>query len=290
MSLHRGLAALLLSASAWLPACDESTAPDDDGGEVQLVDSFTLPVAELSSITLRTTGDQQEVCGVGDGSTFIVVADVGADGALGDAQKVEVSGLLGDDVQWEGVASDGAGNLFVLQESGRVLVLNPALDELLALIDLPASSGSSGVEGLVLLANGHLLVAHEKDPVSLIELGPAGSTSEGIDASQFLPASFPLPSDNAFVGLAAWSLELDDVSDLAVFNGRLFVVSDEERAIVEVELPLGSGSDAAALRTRWPLPAEVDKPEGLVFVGGAPIVAADRPEGDPNTFLLTALE
>jgi uncharacterized protein YjiK len=289
MSAESRLSVVVLCAC--LSACDEGTTPDD-GGDLQVADSFTLPVAEVSGLALRTVGGARELCAVADGSPFLVIADVAADGQLGTTRQIDVRDVVGEDAtkQWEGVAADGTGNLFIVQETGRVVGLGPGLDELLGFIDLPPTESNSGAEGLLLLANGHLLVVHEKDPVTLVELGPAGAESEGIHADLFEPSTFPLPELSTFFELGTWTVAFDDVSDVAVLDGRLYVVSDESRSIGEIELPL-SGSGEAPLLSRWQLPAEIDKAEGLAFLdGGRVIVGRDRPEGDPNVFVLDALE
>jgi uncharacterized protein YjiK len=277
-----------------LTACGDSGAsPNDDDGAAAVVASFTLPVGELSSLALRTIDGKQQLCGVGDGSSKIVLAEVGPTGDLGTVQAVDLEALVGksSSTQWEGVAADGSGNVFIVQESGRVLALGPTLDALLGVIDLPASKGNAGVEGLLLLSNGHLLVVNEKDPASLVELGPPGAVSDGIHDDLFAPATFPLPESAGFVTLASWSVALDDVSDLTVFDGKLYVVSDESSLVAEVNLPLMADDGEASLLASWKLPSEIEKPEGLVMLeGGIPLVGGDKKTGEPNLYLFESFD
>jgi hypothetical protein len=77
--------------------------------------------------------------------------------------------------------------VLLLQEGpSRVLVLSAGLARVEAVVELAVAPGQPGFgrewgaddnargEGLLLMARGHMLVAKQKDPVCLIEFGPAG--------------------------------------------------------------------------------------------------------------------
>ena len=97
--------------------------------------------------------------------------------------------------QFEGVAADGAGRVFILEESpGHVYVFDAALTKVEARITLRvrpddpafatlaeawAAHPNSRGEGIVLLDRGHLLILKEKDPRRLIEFGPDGDQPVG---------------------------------------------------------------------------------------------------------------
>jgi hypothetical protein len=157
---------------------------------------------------------------------------------------------------------------------------------------------------LALLRGGHLLVAKQKDPVRFIEFGPHGIQADGLDASRFLEASEPFecpPEDFVEYGpLHSWGVanedrhELPSVNDLAVYEGSLYAVSRESHLIARLEADVGPEESSVGVADRWPVPAAVRHPEGLVMRNGlVPIVADDRSaEGDkggPNIFLLSHL-
>ncbi len=263
--------------------------------KLAIVKSFTLPLAEVSSLALRTIDGKPQICAIADDSSFIVTAKVSAAGDLGDFERFDMAGIVGADAknEWEGVAADGEGTLFLLQETGRVLVVAPALDRLLGIIELPPRTGNSGAEGLLLLRNGHVLALNEKNPALLVEYGPPDTVSEGVHPGLFEPAKFHLPSaeSSAFVELKSWSVDLEDVSDIAVHDGHLYVVSDASKCIAEIESRLSSDGGEAPIVARWKLPRETKKAEGLlVLEGRTPIVGSDKPdEGEPNVYQLEPL-
>lgn len=263
--------------------------------KLEIVKSFTLPLAELSSLTLRAVDGQRQICAIADDSSFIVIAKVSDAGDLGDFERIDMAGIVGATAsnEWEGITSDGEGSLFVLQETGRVLVVAPALDRLLSIIELPPRTGNSGAEGLLLLRNGHLLVLNEKNPALLVEYGPPGTVSEGVHPGLFEPAKFHLPAaeSSAFVALQSWAVDLEDVSDIAVHDGHLYLVSDASKCIAEIESTLSSDGGEAPIVARWKLPRETRKAEGLLVLHGrTPIVGSDKAdESEPNVYELEPL-
>jgi len=280
------------------------------GDELTIAKSFTLPLAEVSSITLRVVAGATQLCAIGDDSSVIVTGVVAEDGTVGNFERIEIENLLDSDSssQWEAIAADGTGNVFVLQETpARVLVLDAALSRLVGTIELSAedeegqSHGfaedeNSKGEGLLLLRNGHLLVVKEKKPPLLIEFGPRGSSAQGITPDLFDPATFPIPSPDAsvFVPLQSWAVDptagLKDLSDIAVYGAELYLVSDKGGCLVQIDSTLPRDGGTASVLDRWALPKRIKKPEGLLmFEGRRALVAIDHDKDKPNLFVLEPL-
>jgi hypothetical protein len=208
--------------------------------------------------------------------------------------------------QWEAVAADAAGHLFLLEEAGRIHVLAPHLGALRATIAIDMSADpalarewdaaeNSRGEGLVLLRDGRVLLVKEKRPPRLIELGPRGARAAGVAPDRLAPEPFPLPAGPApaLVPLQTWPFDrregLSDLSDAAVGpDGSLYLVSDEDRCLLRIDPGLPAEGGTARVLERWDLPKKVKKPEGLaILADGSPLLAVDRSEDDgTNLFLL----
>jgi hypothetical protein len=284
---------------------------------------WRLELDELSALTVRAIAEGRELVGVSDSSFVVGVGslapahDAHSMPDLG-AQVAEWTERPDEGSQWEGVAADGAGRVFVLQEhAGRkrapshVFVFAPALDTLVQTIVLDVADGDSKWrqhwtrdknargEALVLLEDGHLLVVKQKDPVRLIEFGPPGDVGRGFGADRLLdPANaFELHQDAATIHyepLASWGMNaegariLESVNDAATYAGELYVLSRSSHVIARLENDVGD----VAVRAAAGIPAEIEHPEGLVVLEGRlPIVADDRPAekaASPNVFALSA--
>jgi hypothetical protein len=155
--------------------------------------------------------------------------------------------------------------------------------------------GSRG-EGMVLLLDGHLLVAKEKKPAALIEFGPPGSQSQGLVRGGALADGERWPikkGHHRFVALAIWLPEKKlaktcaDFSDLAIGpDGCLYLLSDKSFTIARLDdLPEGGG--AATLVDAWRLGDLDGKPEGLAFTAqGQVVVGLDTRKARRNLVLL----
>ena len=299
-------------------------------GELEVQASWRVELPELSSLALRARpgGTSEELLGVGDSSFSISVGEARPPGrgALSADLAESIAGWMsepGGTSQWEGLAADGAGCAFVLQEhSGRgrdpshVFVFAPDLDERLEVIALVVD-GDGGWEeawkddknargeALVLLRGGHILVAKQKDPVRFIEFGPRGGRASGLGPSRFLDTheSFERSADPEveYEPLASWGLASEDrddlrgVNDLAVFEGRLFAISRKSHVIVQLEGQATPDEDSLGVERRWVVSADVKNPEGLAIGdGGVPIVAddlsAEEDTGGPNVHVLSRLD
>jgi hypothetical protein len=259
-----------------------------------------VPVPELSGLALLTSAGTTELLAISDCTSALVRAELAQ-------APLEWSRLdLGDEGgggggQLEGVAVAGDGTILVLREDPpTVSVVDPsgALTDTVVLEaghgkhlhDVFDDSASSG-EGLVPLRGGRLLVAQEKRPPLLVELGPRDAEPEGVSAGSLAVTDGAWERGRERVAaLAAWKLDgLDDISDLAIADGVLYCLSDQSCRIVAVELPLDPGSRQAGVAERWDLavpgrPGEPDgKPEGLVVAAdGTFIVGLDTRTPDAN--------
>ena len=186
--------------------------------------------------------------------------------------------------------------MLLLQESpARVELVDPPAGRVIAGIDLVipmghplaaswADPGGSRGEGAVVLANGHLLIAKEKDPAALIEFGPAGEAAGGfraaaVEGGAALPGGFAWPvkpGEQSFVLLAWWAPDralaraCHDLSDLEVGpDGSLYVLSDKSQSVARVG-DLDPRAGIATAGATWELPHLDGKPEGLAFTRGRP--------------------
>lgn len=192
---------------------------------------------------------------------------------------------------FEGVACDVSRRVFVLQEgASRIVVFNADLTQVVHTISMVVGADEPGFgpewrddsnsrgEGLLLLRNGHVLIAKQKKQPRLIEFGPAGEEAGGFEPGSALPAGeqFSLPApDVDFVALASWpvaiGIPLESINDLAVDEwGRLLVVSSLSRRVGRLNGKLDSHGGAATFEL-WELHPDIfdedgDRAEGLVWV------------------------
>ncbi len=292
------LACVALAACA---AVDEDMAESEGAvvsASVDTVVAAPLPIREVSGLGQRKSPEGIQYLAIGDSSHDLVTFDVAANGRVSRVRTHDLSRLFGRGAsQWEGVTGDGEGRVFFLDEAdSTIAVVTPGLDRVLHTItlsvprDFPLASAwradaNSRAEGLVLLANGHVIVAKEKSPPALVELGPPGSVAEGYRPDLALGArAFPLPSgsQSELVALKHWSVKtrdgelLSDLSDLALDEqNRLLLLSDQGRAIARIERQLDPTEAKIDVKAIFRLPSSVQKPEGLTFAAGRPFVATD---------------
>jgi hypothetical protein len=295
--------------------------------ELEIRGSWRVSLPELSALAIRSRGDggTLELLAVGDKLCSISAGE--AQPSVGDNLSGDLSDAVArwtwepeGDSQWEGLAADGIGRAFVLQEHpgdeeqpSHVFVFAPDLRERVGVIALLVDGAgeewreawsedmNARAEALALLRGGHLLVAKQKDPVRLIEFGPKGNRAAGLGSSRFLEEGEPFqcpPEEFAeYEVLHSWGVakdgedELRSVNDLAVFEGSLYAVSRDSRRITRLEADVGPTEESVGVERSWPIPATVGQPEGLVVRSGlVPIVADDvkseEDRGGPNIFLL----
>jgi hypothetical protein len=169
------------------------------------------------------------------------------------ADRTEVRGLPSSltrsdgQSDWEGVAGDSAGRIFVLRETGStVLVVSPTFEYERSVTLRWERSAEESLESLLLLRNGHLLSACQGRPLRLLEFAAPGEPPVG--PSALLPAdqAMQLPDVPELESVASWEIPTDRVrsaNDLATLGDHLFLVSSVSRAIARFRLPV-PGSDA----------------------------------------------
>lgn len=268
--------------------------------------SGSLPLEEISGLGVRTIGDRPSYLAVSDSSTTLITFSLGGDGSPRNVEEHDLARLFGGgDSQWEAVAGDAAGRTFIMSEAdATVSVLTPDFELAhIFRLRLPEESPlyhswdrdpNSRGEGMVLLANGHILVAKEKGPAALVEFAPAGEAAAGYLPELALrdrPFTLPTGARSELVAVASWELKasaarlIGDISDLAVgADGALLVLSDQSRAIARVERELTVDEGKIDLKALWNLPGEIDKPEGLLVVDGKPAVACDLARAEATSF------
>jgi hypothetical protein len=262
---------------------------------------------------------------VGDEDFAVVSAEVDGSGAVVRTWRDDLRPALRDagiDLRsgsgFEGVASDGLGTVVLLQEEqARLLVVAPDLSRLLHTVALtvpvdepvlnPAwnREPNSRGEGLLLLRDGHVLIAKERDTACLIEFGPEGDRPIGVAADTVLGPgeTFQRPdaTEGELVPLTVWPLSaaaartLPTINDLALGpDGRVYALSGHAQVIVRMEERLTPGERAGATAA-WPIGDGIPggraaRPEGLAFLpSGRPVVGIDTRQPKDNLAVLRSL-
>ena len=204
--------------------------------------------------------------------------------------------------QWEAIQMDQSGMAVVLSESPpQVVILKPKTFEFIKNISLrvPAvhplhsswtSDHSSGGEGLLLLEDGLLLIAKEKNPTALLLFGPLKSKpSEEIQLLKSKNWKVPeiselgllwswTPTDNAMT-------QLKDFSELAVSpQGDILILSDQSRQFCSVLKKLSLSEARFDTNTCFSFKEKFRNPEGLVHQGFHVVVGVDNTAKIENIF------
>jgi uncharacterized protein YjiK len=263
-----------------------------------------VDVDELSALcgAGQSLDDSSKLFAVGDESTNLFTFTLTGDfiQPVPDVWTTTYAGPPGHGSDFEGIAADAHGHVIVLTEfpAGVVQFQLDSLQEnhLMSATRVPLDedsmrhlAGMSALdrlhpEGVVLLVDGHLLVAHEKQPRGLFEMGRPGAAPLGIHPSSYLPAAdaFALPAQ--LVALAWWPLRdgINDISDLAVRDHRLHLLSDESSCVVSLAQDVAVSAELE-LKTCWRFPDDMKNAEGLVFrSNGDAYVGLDVPGARPT--------
>jgi hypothetical protein len=265
---------------------------------LDLISFGEIPLREVSGLAVAPLREGQHLVAVGDHGPNVALAALLPAGGLGPWDVIDLSELDAPPgapkvKQAEAVATDGAHQAMVLiEDPALLLVLDTSVRRLTQAYVLDAGRhdglddtwrdhAASRGEGMVLLADGHVLIVKEKRPAGLLEFGPAGDAPLGISARTVHPTgeAWSPPATDRLVGLAWWPApdELDDLSDADIApDGGLYLLSDQSSAIARLSLPLAVGA-SAHYESVWALPHEVEKAEGLAFFAdGTALVAVDR--------------
>jgi hypothetical protein len=290
---------------------------------MKIVHETALPIREISALAIRRSdAGGLQILAVGDEDFAVVTAECGEDGRPKGTRREELflplvgSGIdLRDGSGFEGVAADGAGRVFILQEEqSRLLVFSQDLRRLLHVLalDVPPDSPIAAAwdkdvneraEGLLLLRDGHVLVAKQKNPAALLEFGPEDDEPLGVSSETVLSDTerFTLPKteDGRLVALASWALagdaeeRLPTVNDIALgADGRVYLISAKGQMIARLEKHL-QPTERIKLGKAWKIEGELPegddaRPEGLAFVAGATVIGIDCKLAGNNLFVLSS--
>ncbi len=317
MLAARALVPLTLATLAF--ACgrgDADAATAEADVTAKSVGELAVDIAELSGLAVRRHAGELQLLAVGDATYELAVGALDPDDVEATTfHSVDLAALLPEanrnGSQWEAVASDASGRIFVLEESpGRIFVFDPTLRRLERTIELRvertrdddlddlakdwAKEANSRGEGLALLQNGHVLVLKEKDARALVEFGPPGETPQGFSPELAVRSAdeFPLSVADVFVPLHTWKLDksnkLPDLSELALAaDGTLFVTSDRGAALAALPARFDTSNRELELERVTKLPNKTKSAEALVFLDdGRAIVGCDI--GKKNNALILA--
>lgn len=250
-------------------------------------EEFQVQVHELSGLAGRgqTVAEGSEMLAVGDESTDLYAMTRGSNGSSLSTVPWTTAYAAPPDSgsNFEGVAADGHGQVVVLTEFPAGLVLldmaSLANERFMAYTRLRFDEDSMREradieenrflqpEGMVLLRDGHILVAHEKKPRGLFELGPPGDNALGVRPSSYLPTAVAFTPPPQLEALAWWPVpdHLDDISDIAEWNDQLYFLSDQSGRIARLAPNDLSPGDDIEFDALWKLPAHMHNAEGLIF-------------------------
>jgi hypothetical protein len=305
----------------------QAVTPDEDS-----IGSFTVPAKEVSGLCVfndANTG-KNKVLAVSDSDKKLIVADLAGIrrgrleaeavdlSAWSDGQKPTGSAKSGS--QWEAIFADNNSRLYISnEEAGTIEVFDFKKRRFLGQIELSFGSDNdqiselkkawdqdtgSRVEGFVVLSNGHILAAKEKNPPALIEFAPRGEPAEGFAGrsvrsprQETVPSTFvPWPGrpEKKLVYYAQkywrpsseFSADLD-LSELTISDdGQIVLLSDRLRSIYFLGNSLTLAETTFKTRKTINLPAVMEKPEGLTFITAEQgLIAIDLKEIKTNLFL-----
>lgn len=315
--------ALLFGLLTFVIISGDSMEPPAKGQLLEIESSYRLPLRELSGLHVRQLNGETQIYGVGDKKAKIVVFNL----ENKTVRKINFESSLRQKFtlcssaksrncakvlkrlysDWEALRVDESGYVYLLQEhSESLVILNPEMDEVLSVVNFdllsafPKSleksskkfqSNSLG-EGLVLLNNGHFLVAKEMNPISLVEFGPADQRASGINSETFLnKGDFKRPNSlrESYKALHYWDLAGNskcDFSDIAYAKGQLYVLSQKCQQIFVFDRLNTSHKSMTQVDT-FSLPRAIKNPEALAILkDGRMIVGSDVRSKKKNLFVL----
>ena len=275
------------------------------------VASLDVPLQDISGaeVVMSRTG-RQMLWLVSETDAVALVAEVGKDGIPGTWRRIPLSECDGGSAamfhSMEAVTVDGLGRLVVLTENPpRVALVDPtdrwvaACASLVVTGKFPRTRRTWGVdstvkgEGVLLLQDGHLLVAKERSPVVWGEWGPDSHFPMGLSRETLLGDDEGwAPPPDRLVLLHRWTLQPDpggetltDVSDMSVGpDGRIWVISEKDRRIGRLPPLMSPETETVHLDGLWALGgARTKHPEGLAIGrDGTIYVARDtkKPKGN----------
>ena len=280
--------------------------------ELQLMEEYIVPAIEISGMAWRTNPESmdRELILVSDRDYALYVVDWKNRKPQFRVKKIDLIQFKtetdGEQSEWESVFSDESGRVYIVKENpGSVLILSKDLSKVEHRVSidrlLSTDKKNSGSEGLFPLKNGHFIVVNEKDPLEIIEFGPSDEKSQGYTSSLNIESrgQFPMGKiKDRYSALHLWTPDsgtLDSLKDSSGINvdseGRIYLLSDEERKIALLGNELPSAKNTFSATKYWTLPKKLKNPEGMVIdTNNQPIIAIDNKKSDkPNLFLLSPL-
>lgn len=285
-----------------------------------MFDSWNLSLSEVSGLGIRSNpySGMPEVLGVSDKSVKIAVVTMNNDGSLAvsaprEVKRVEQAWTTGKGSQWEGVAGDASGRIFILQEENSELLVIGAdfvLERRISLTHPWLNDLHYGLESLLLLRGGHFICAKQEEPLTFIEFGPAGEEPLGATPETTLSVNdefiVPPRNDGNFAAIAFWKMEKDStlksVNDITIDgDGAMLVISSISRCIGRLEGGLKLGHNYAKVAKRSQLPKQLFKPKGAEMKDAKAeglladprinyLVSIDTHRDTPNLFRLGFLD
>lgn len=220
----------------------QSSKADGLSSKLRLVDDHRVHVDEPSDLVVK------------NGALYVVsdrhsrIYEIDDDGDVRGSLDVE-----GRDLEALAIDRDGA---FYIGDESRAkvwrLTHTGARDQA---FDIDTTDGNSGIEGLAFDPAGHMLVAKEKSPAMIIRLDADGTEldrtklgyaddlsaitwNETDDHLYALSAEekklFRLDAD--FDRITSWKLPIESAEGLAFAGNTLYIVSDGEERLYELEL------------------------------------------------------
>jgi hypothetical protein len=217
---------------------------------VEILAAWNLGVREISGLgSRRNPGIRcSELLAVSDEMAGIVTGTPVTGGAL-TLMSHPVQGLPDDlaaphdGSQWEGIAGDATGRMFVLrEESSELLVIHPdfRFQRRVRLRHDWELDRGEGLESLLLLRSGHVLSVRQRRPVTFLEFGPRNSEPLGVSGTTCLHPDDAFQVDPGLRELACvatWTVdedEIESINDLALDEGVLLGISSKSRCVASV--------------------------------------------------------
>jgi hypothetical protein len=274
-----------------------------EGAEAEIETKLAVDLQELSGLA-HPPGSRaaRQIYAIGDRKKHLVRMTFGDRHDEPEVEIVNLKDLFpSGDSQWEAVAVDMQGVVYIMRESpAAVFAVDPATPRILQTINLDfgqlagaadADGENSLGEGMILMKNGHILVMKEKGPSLLLEFGPLGQPL-GVTPDTVLgsaPFAPPPGAEVTYRVLKSWEIGdnaqqlMRDFSDLAVGDDGIYALSDRSGRIAKLRF-----ENKVKVDRYWDLPNDIEKPEGLAFFDGRPVVGSDK-VGGKNVYVLERL-
>lgn len=329
MGLYLELALLAIVATMISFAKTGKLSGSNGNEKLEIQSKIKIPLKEISGLVATQENEGYSFYAVGDKQAKVAKVKLSTKNKIKSHELYDFEDILIDKfhichsnlgtncrrmhdfltTDWEAITTDHKGNLFLLQEaSGNIFVFNNELSKLKLLIHLNFDQYLKGSsygyeqnslgEGIILLKNGHFLIAKEKHPIALIEFGPKGDKAYGINKNTILPKeeTFSLPKELkgkksiVFEQLKIWTMgdrAKCDASDLTTdSDGYLYVLSQKCKKI-SIYKSLSVDNNSLKPNHIYDIPRKIKNPEAITLLPNKNIViGSDRKNKKSNIYLL----